>query len=74
VNNRVATVETLQNILSNNGPVPIQRSEYVYELFYTYVPTTGLYFRPNLQIVQYPGGTSLNKNAVVLGLKTLASF
>jgi carbohydrate-selective porin OprB len=33
-----------------------------------------LYFRPNFQIVQYPGGTSLNKNAVVLGLKTLASF
>ena len=74
VNNRIATVETLQNILSTTGPVPIQHSEYVYELFYTFVPTPGLYFRPNFQIVQYPGGTSLNKNAVVLGLKTLASF
>ena len=74
VNNRIATVETLQNILSNTGTVPVQRSEYVYELFYTYVPTPGLYFRPNFQVVQYPGGSSLNKNAVVFGLKTLASF
>jgi porin len=74
VNDRVATVEALQNSLSTTGPVAVQRSEYVYELFYTIIPAPGLYIRPNFQVVQYPGGSSLHKNAVVFGLKALANL
>jgi carbohydrate-selective porin OprB len=72
VNERVAGVEALQNSLSTTGPVAVQHSEYVYELFYTIVPAPGLYIRPDFQVIQYPGGSSLHKNDVVFGLKALA--
>jgi porin len=74
VNDRIAAVEALQNSLSTTGPVAVQHSEYVYELFYTIVPAPGLYIRPDFQVIQYPGGSSLHKNDVVFGLKALASF
>jgi porin len=67
VNNRVADVQALQN-----RPVP--GSEYAFELYYTYRPTSGLLFRPNIQYVVNPGGISENKDVVVLGLKTAATF
>jgi porin len=67
VNNRVADVQALQN-----RPVP--GSEYAFELYYTYRPTGGLLFRPNVQYVVNPGGISENKDVVVLGLKTAATF
>ena len=73
VNNRIAQVEMLQNALGL-GPVGVQRTEYVFEWYYTAVPALGLLVRPNLQYVITPGGTSANKNAIVLGLKTLVSF
>ena len=72
VNNRVADVETLQNSLGN--PVAVQKSEYAFELYYTWRPTPGLLFRPNLQYVHHPGGTSANDDVFVFGLKTSANF
>jgi porin len=73
VNSRLAEIEALRNALGM-GPVGVQHSEYIYELYYTVAAATGLIFRPNLQYVVTPGGTSVNKNVVVLGLKTLVSF
>jgi len=73
VNSRLAAVEALRNALGL-GPVAVQHSEYVYELYYGYVPAAGLIFRPNVQYITTPGGSSMNKNVVVLGLKTLISF
>jgi porin len=73
VNSRLAEVQALQNSLGL-GPVKVQHSEYVYELFYTIAAATGLIFRPNVQYITQPGGSGLNKNVVVLGLKTLVSF
>ncbi|PZM14891.1 porin [Rhizobium tubonense] len=67
VNNRVADVQALQGR-------PVADSEYAFELYYTYRPTAGLLFRPNIQYVVNPGGISENKDVVVLGLKTAASF
>jgi len=61
VNDRVGDVEGLD-------------SEYAFEMFYTYRPTPGLLFRPNLQYVHHPGGTSKNDDVVVLGLKSSATF
>ncbi|TCR79023.1 carbohydrate porin [Rhizobium sp. BK376] len=49
-------------------------SEYAFELYYTYRPRTGLLFRPNLQYVVHPGGTSQNDDVFALGLKTSANF
>ena len=73
VNDRVADVQALQNSLGR-GPVAVQDSEYAFELFYTYRPTPGLLFRPNIQYVYHPGGTSQNDNVLVFGLKSSATF
>jgi porin len=73
VNNRVADVEGLINA-AGFGPVAVQSAEYAFELYYTFRPVTGLLFRPNIQYVLHPGGTNLNQDAVVFGLKTVASF
>jgi porin len=73
VNSRVAWSEMLQNF-AGLGPVPVQSSEYVVEAYYTYLPLNGLKVRPNIQYVNDPGGTSQNRNALVFGLKTVASF
>jgi len=50
------------------------KSEYAFELYYTYCPTGGLLFRPNVRYVVDPGGIAENKNVVVQGLKTAATF
>jgi porin len=73
VNSRVADVQALQNSLGK-GPVAVQDSEYAFELYYTFRPRPGLLFRPNLQYVHLPGGTSNNDDVFVLGLKTSANF
>ena len=73
VNTRVAYGQLLQN-WTGAGPVPIQNSEYVFEVYYTLVPTHGVYIRPNIQYVHTPGGTSLNGDIIVLGLKTQIFF
>jgi porin len=73
VNSRIAWSEMLQN-LAGLSPLPVQTGEYVAEAYYTYRPRNGLEVRPNVQYVVHPGGTSLNKNALVIGLKTVANF
>jgi porin len=73
VNSRLAWWEMLQN-LAGLGPAAVQNSEYVAEAYYTCRPFIGLEVRPNVQYVIEPGGTSQNKNALVFGLKTVASF
>jgi porin len=73
VNSRIADVQALQNALGQ-GPIAVQDSEYAFELFYTFRPRPGLLFRPNLQYVHDPGGTSVNDDVFVLGLKTSANF
>jgi porin len=73
VNSRVAAVESLQNALGR-GPVAVQDAEYVFELYYTVRPVNGLLLRPNIQYVHTPGGTSQNKDVIVLGLKSVANF
>ncbi|KQV70151.1 carbohydrate porin [Rhizobium sp. Root1220] len=49
-------------------------SEYAFELYYTYRPRTGLLFRPNVQYIHRPGGTSQNDDVLALGLKASANF
>jgi porin len=49
-------------------------SEYDAELYYSYAPIPSVYFRPNVQYVMDPGGTSANADAFVLGLKTGVAF
>ena len=73
VNDRIADAQALENNLGL-GPTSVQHSEYVFELYYTLRPVSGLLFRPNLQYVVDPGGTSHNQNAFVMGLKIGANF
>lgn len=73
VNGRIANLQSQQNAMGL-GPVPIQGSEYVFELYYTFVPRPGLNIRPNLQYVVNPGGVSTVSDVVVLGLKTEFTF
>jgi porin len=72
VGNHTANAEALQNALGF-GPVAVQRSEVAMELYYTIRPVPGLLFRPNVQYIITPGGTSQHGNAFVLGLKTIAN-
>jgi porin len=67
VNSRMANVETLQNTEGLG-------SEYTFEVDYTFRPDNGLLFRPNIQYVHHPGGTSQNHDVLVFGLKTSANF
>ncbi|WP_432262537.1 carbohydrate porin [Cupriavidus sp. TMH.W2] len=48
--------------------------EYVSELYYSWSPVPSVYFRPNLQYILHPGGTTQNKNAFVVGLKSGVTF
>jgi len=73
VNDRVADSQEQQNS-AGLGPVSVQDSEYVFELYYTIQVTQGLLFRPNIQYVIDPGGIDENPNALVFGLKTSANF
>ena len=73
VNDRVANSQEQQNS-AGLGPVSVQDSEYVFELYYTIQVTQGLLFRPNIQYVIDPGGIDENPNVLVFGLKTSANF
>ena len=72
-NQRVTQVAMLQNA-SGSGPAPVKDSEYVFELDYTFVPVTGFQIRPNLQYIHSPGGSAINKDVWILGLKTVLNF
>jgi porin len=72
VNSRVADAEKLENAAGDS--VAVQGSEYAFELYYTFRPRAGLLFRPNVQYVLHPGGTSQNDDVLAFGLKTSANF
>jgi porin len=67
-NSRIAAVETLQNA-AGLGPVNVQRSEYVSEIFYGVHAARWLELRPVIQYVRHPGGVAQNTDDVILGLK-----
>lgn len=48
--------------------------EYVGEVYYGWSPVPSMSFRPNLQYILHPGGTSQNKNALAVGLKSVIAF
>ena len=70
----MSTKGKVQTSRPSLGPVSVQDSEYVFELYYTIQVTQGLLFRPNIQYVIDPGGIDENPNALVFGLKTSANF
>ena len=72
VNSRVSEAEELQDA-AGLGPVPVQSSEYVTELYYTVHMTDSFNFRPNIQYVLQPGGISQTDD-IILGLKTTIRF
>jgi len=73
VNSRIGNVQVLTNSLGMPF-TPVQSSEWLMELYYTFQPTPGMVIRPNLQFIMTPGGTSQNLNVFVLGLKTIFQF
>jgi len=76
VNSRVADGEQLLDEHAGAG-LPVQRSEYVSEVFYAWTPWPYLILRPNLQCIVHPGGSGGSdayKNEMVVGLKTTVKF
>ena len=68
VNDRVAAAEAAQNAASL-GPVGVQHSEYVCEIYYKLHALPGIYIQPNIQYIHDPGGVAKNKDVVISGLK-----
>jgi carbohydrate-selective porin OprB len=73
VNDRLADVQALENTLGL-GPVGVQHFEYVFEAYYTFAVADGLLLRPNVQYIVDPGAVDRNKDVIVVGLKTSATF
>ena len=69
VNDRVAHGQRQQG-----SPIDVQHSEYAMELYYGLQVAGWFMARPNVQYIVDPGGTSHNKNVVVIGLKTDIQF
>jgi porin len=73
-NSRYATYIEQNNARTGQHTVVGGGNEYVSELFYSWSPIPSIFLRPNLQYILHPGGTSINSNAFVLGLKTGFTF
>jgi len=73
VNSRIATVERLQNE-EGYGPVPVQSSERVGEVFYNVHMAGWLDLRPNVQYVADPGGVAGRINDVIFGIRVAMNF
>jgi porin len=73
VNSRVTNVETSQNNLGL-GPVGVQNSEWVSEIYYNVHAAPWLDLRPNIQYVRHPGGIDANTDDVITGLKLAINF
>ena len=73
VNSRVADGQRLLDEYTG-ASVPVQRSEYVSEVYYAWTPWPYLILRPNLQGIVHPGGSDAYKNEIVVGLKTTVKF
>jgi len=68
VNSRIRSSERLQNS-AGLGPVALQGSEYVGEIFYNLHLASWLDVHPNIQYVHQPGGIASTVDDVILGLK-----
>ena len=73
VNSRVTNVETSQNNLGL-GPVGVQNSEWVSEIYYNVHAAPWLDLRPNIQYIRHPGGIDANTDDVIAGLKLAINF
>lgn len=73
-NHRRARFVRENNARTGESVVAGDGNEYAVELYYNWAPVPGVQVRPNLQYVMHPGGTSANRNAVVLGMKTTVAF
>ena len=74
VNPRVADGQELQNAQGSVAPVPVQHAEYPFEVFYTVNATRWLSLAPVLQYIRRPGGTSANRDVVVVGFNFGVTF
>lgn len=72
VNDRIAAAQRLQNA-AGLGPVDVQSSEYVGELYYSWHLIAGVVLSPDLQYIVQPGAIH-QPNDVVLGLKAVLKF
>ena len=70
VNSRVADAERLENA-AGLGPVGVQTSEYVGEIYYSVQATSWAVLRPDFQYILQPGGIRSNTDDIILGLKLL---
>jgi porin len=75
-NGRNAEAVRLQNELNPQLAQGIVNDgeEYVAEAFYSWSPIPSMSFRPNLQYILHPGGSTQNSNALIIGLKTTIAF
>ena len=71
VNGRIALGQALHNAAGLLPLQPVQHTEFVTELDYRFIATSGVEISPNLQYIASPGGVSHRDNAFVLGLKTV---
>ena len=73
VNGRVAAGERLIDEI-RGGDVPVQRSEYVAETFYSIWLLPYLNLRPSVQYIVQPGGNSRQPDVLVVGVRTAIVF
>jgi len=73
VNSRIDDVQLLQNG-AGLGPVDVQTSERVAEVFYDFHLGRWFDLRPNVQYVSRPGGVASNESDVIAGLKLLVNL
>ncbi len=78
VSDRVAAGEQLFNATVapalGVAPVAVQHAEYPAEIYYSLNIHPGATFRPNVQVIQAPGGVGSRTTVVVFGLKTIINF
>jgi porin len=73
--NELARYARLYNLLHPDAQLPVADTyELAAEVFYDWRPIPSLSLRPNLQYLADPGGSTQNRNAFVLGLKTSIAF
>ncbi|MNO86759.1 Porin B precursor [compost metagenome] len=73
---RVDLINQLNGMSDYRSPdfLPLQDTEYSAELYYGVHLTNWLTVRPNLQFLRHPGGVEEVDDAVVAGMKVVASF
>ena len=73
-NKRFADYIRAYNAHNSTNKIAGSGCEYDSELYYSYMPLTALFLRPNVQYVLHPGGTTENHDAFILGLKAGVAF